>query len=73
MPKTHAQNKQIQRDRKRAAGMVRKDITIYPSTWPKIKALIDKETNKYIDSICHSKSDRRKLLTEDTEPLKGDK
>jgi len=57
MPKTHAQNKQIQRDRKRAAGYIRKEIWCKPSQWPAIQA------------YCQKKA-REALLSES---LKGDK
>ena len=49
MPNTHAQNKQIQRDRKRAQGLVRKEIWCKPSQWPAIQAFCQKKARESVN------------------------
>lgn len=44
MKKTHAENKRIARDRKRAQGYILKQIWVKPEKWPKIKGMV-KEIN----------------------------
>jgi hypothetical protein len=38
-PMTDAERKQAERDAKRAAGLVRKDVWAHPEDWPAIRAL----------------------------------
>ena len=51
MPNTHAQNKQIQRDRKRAQGLVRKEIWCKPSQWPAIQAFCQAKARNDIEGV----------------------
>jgi len=52
---SHAQNKQIQRDRKRSQGMVQKQIWVWPNQWPTIQAYCQKKAREGLKDLEKAK------------------
>jgi len=62
MPKSNTQSKRDERARKRAAGLVPKEIWPHPLDWPAIKKYIDRKANKRISATMNAKTDKKALI-----------
>jgi len=51
MTKSNTQAKRDERARKRAAGMVRKDVWVYPSQWSAIQAYCQKKAKEGLKEL----------------------
>jgi len=63
MSKSNTQAKRDERARKRAAGLVPKEIWPHPLDWPAIKKYIDRKANKRISAMMNAKTDKAELIS----------